>query len=127
MINQDILNPLTVIFGFGRRYVHSYATLHTGMDNVLQRACPGIHVATSAAWLTVASILMVFDLCPAPGEPAPLGEFNELLLRYVHLYALFFPSMLTIIYSVPRPYQCSITHRSAAAVELVKLSYLQED
>nr|CAC85300.1 cytochrome P450 [Agaricus bisporus] len=46
-INDDLLNPIDVVFGFGRR------------------VCPGSHLAMSMLEITAASILCLFDILPA--------------------------------------------------------------
>ncbi|KAF7771771.1 hypothetical protein Agabi119p4_6082 [Agaricus bisporus var. burnettii] len=47
MANDDLLNPIDVVFGFGRR------------------VCPGSHLAMSMLEITAASILCLFDILPA--------------------------------------------------------------
>ncbi|EKM78860.1 hypothetical protein AGABI1DRAFT_129140 [Agaricus bisporus var. burnettii JB137-S8] len=47
MANDDLLNPIDVVFGFGRR------------------VCPGSHLAISMLEITAASILCLFDILPA--------------------------------------------------------------
>ncbi|XP_006459503.1 hypothetical protein AGABI2DRAFT_116470 [Agaricus bisporus var. bisporus H97] len=47
IVNEDLLNPIDVVFGFGRR------------------VCPGSHLAMSILEITAASILCLFDILPA--------------------------------------------------------------
>ena len=62
-LDPDVLDPAVAAFGFGRRM------------------CPGRHLAYESLWLSMASVLAVFDISKAVddfGKPVtPSGEFTE--------------------------------------------------
>ncbi|KAI0659817.1 cytochrome P450 [Cubamyces menziesii] len=56
-IDEDVLDPGSVVFGFGRRF------------------CPGKHFADDTIFINIASVLHAFDIMPAldgQGEPIPV-------------------------------------------------------
>ncbi|RPD58754.1 cytochrome P450 [Lentinus tigrinus ALCF2SS1-7] len=56
-INEDVRDPATIIFGFGRR------------------VCPGQHMATASLFITCASVLHAFTITPPldeRGKPVPM-------------------------------------------------------
>ncbi|KAI0092433.1 CyP450 monooxygenase [Irpex rosettiformis] len=67
-LNSDVRDPNTVAFGFGRRI------------------CPGRHLAKDNAFLTMASVLHVFDIIPAVDEHGkqldPTVQMTTGLLSY---------------------------------------------
>ncbi|KDR67210.1 hypothetical protein GALMADRAFT_258606 [Galerina marginata CBS 339.88] len=71
-----------------------------------RRICPGRHIASSTVWLTIASVLASFKIEKAKdqfGNDIPIDEsYNE-----------------DGLVSHKIPYKCSITPRSAAAIELI--------
>ncbi|KAJ7142219.1 cytochrome P450 [Mycena epipterygia] len=85
--NPDVRDPQAV-FGFGRRI------------------CPGRHMAMESVWITIVSILSVFDITKAVGED---GQIIEPSYQYS-------PDLI----SAPLPFKCSITPRSADAVALIE-------
>ncbi|KAG9098915.1 hypothetical protein FRC07_010575, partial [Ceratobasidium sp. 392] len=85
-------NPENVVFGFGRR------------------RCPGIHIAHSSVWLSIALTLAAYDITPYVG---PDGKPQLPSLSY---------SQTTI--SQPDPFRCTIGPRSAKAKKLVQDSTL---
>ncbi|KAJ7142248.1 cytochrome P450 [Mycena epipterygia] len=85
--NPDVRDP-EVVFGFGRRM------------------CPGRHMAMESVWITIASILSVFDITKAIGDD---GQIIEPSYEYS-------PDLL----SAPLPFKCSITPRSPEAMALVE-------
>ncbi|KAJ7142216.1 cytochrome P450 [Mycena epipterygia] len=85
--NPDVRDPQAA-FGFGRR------------------VCPGRHMAMDSVWITIASILSVFDITKAIGDD---GQIIEPSYEYS-----------SEIISAPLPFKCSITPRSADAVALIE-------
>ncbi|KAJ7644909.1 cytochrome P450 [Roridomyces roridus] len=85
-------NPLVkdpqAAFGFGRRI------------------CPGKHLASSTLWITIASVLAVFDLTKKVGED---GKVIEPSYEYDHG-----------IVSAPVPFACDIRPRSDTTARLVQ-------
>jgi cytochrome P450 len=75
-INPDVRDPDTVAFGFGRRYVDGFI-LERSVLNSNSSICPGRHFAKDNAFLTIASVLHVFDILPSlneygvPHDPTP--------------------------------------------------------
>lgn len=64
-------NPEDVVFGFGRRRVHPYMLvcflLITASTAKCSR-CPGIAVAQSSVWLSVALTLAAYNVTPTLGD-----------------------------------------------------------
>ncbi|KAF8990312.1 cytochrome P450 [Cyathus striatus] len=83
-LNDDISE---LPFGFGRRI------------------CPGRHMASATVWLTIATILSVFNIRKAKDDYG-----NEIPVLGVYTDATV---------SHPEPFKCSITPRSEAAIELI--------
>ncbi|KAF9465137.1 cytochrome P450 [Collybia nuda] len=83
------LDPSTAVFGFGRRI------------------CPGVHMVMDVLWLTVASVLSVFEIekaiDPETKQEIPVGKFQE---RGVIVH--------------PIRFECTIKPRSAAAIKLIQ-------
>ncbi|KAJ7805524.1 cytochrome P450 [Mycena olivaceomarginata] len=86
-LNPSVRSP-QASFGFGRRI------------------CPGRHMAISSMWITIASMLAVFDITKAVDEH---GQVIEPSYEY-----------LSGVVATPRPFQCSIRPRSQDAVALIK-------
>ncbi|KAJ7251374.1 cytochrome P450 [Mycena rebaudengoi] len=93
-LNPAVRDP-NLVFGFGRR------------------VCPGQHMAQSTLWITVASLLAVFNITKAIGKD---GKILEPSYEY-H----------SAIVSMPFPFKCSIKPRSKAAADLIRstLNYSQ--
>ena len=82
-------DPKSIVFGFGRRSEsqrHLSLGGHRHCDN---RICPGLHLADSTIWLTIACVLASFDILP-PVDPktgdvmVPEGKFVSGFTVYVH-------------------------------------------
>ncbi|KAJ7251340.1 cytochrome P450 [Mycena rebaudengoi] len=86
-LNPAVRDP-SLVFGFGRR------------------VCPGRYMAQSTLWITVASLLAVFDITKAVGEDGKILEPS-----YEYHSALV---------SMPFPFKCSIKPRSKAAANLIQ-------
>ncbi|KAJ7610063.1 cytochrome P450 [Roridomyces roridus] len=82
------IKALDAAFGFGRRL------------------CPGRHMALSSIWITIASVLAVFDIAKGRDE-----EGNE--IEPVHDY-------ISGVICGPTPFKCSIKPRSRDAVALIE-------
>ncbi|KAJ7252511.1 cytochrome P450 [Mycena rebaudengoi] len=91
-LNPAVRDP-EIIFGFGRR------------------VCPGRHMAQATLWITIASLLAVFDINKAIGEDGkvlePTYEYHSALV------------------TMPFPFKCSIKPRSKEAVTLITATSLQ--
>ncbi|KAF8905213.1 cytochrome P450 [Gymnopilus junonius] len=87
-LDQAVFDPERACWGFGRRI------------------CPGRHMAFSAIWINVASMLAVFDIKKAVDEAGNVIEPS-------HEY-------LSGLVCLPKPYKCSITPRSKEAEELIR-------
>ncbi|KAG7447374.1 cytochrome P450 [Guyanagaster necrorhizus] len=87
VMNPDIPHPEEA-FGFGRRI------------------CPGQEMAEASMWMSIASILAVFDITKAVDDKGnaiePSGEFTSGLLSH------------------PVPFQCEIKPRSKYAISLIQ-------
>ncbi|KAJ7618778.1 cytochrome P450 [Roridomyces roridus] len=85
--NPSVPDPQAA-FGFGRR------------------VCPGKHLASSTLWITIASVLAVFEITKKVGED---GAVIEPLYEWEHR-----------IVSAPVPFECDIRPRSESAARLVR-------
>ncbi|KAF8997615.1 cytochrome P450 [Cyathus striatus] len=83
-LNNDISD---LPFGFGRRI------------------CPGRHMASATVWLTIATVLSVFNIRKAKDDSG-----NEISVSGLYTDATI---------SHPEPFKCSITPRSEVAIELI--------
>ncbi|KAI1785431.1 cytochrome P450-like protein, partial [Ganoderma leucocontextum] len=88
VLNPDILDPQDVAFGFGRR------------------ACPGRHMAYDTMWITIATVLMCTEICPAKDGAGREIEVKE-------DYASSFVTE-------PRPFPCHVRFRSEAHAALLE-------
>ncbi|KAJ7251434.1 cytochrome P450 [Mycena rebaudengoi] len=86
-LNPAVRDP-SLVFGFGRR------------------VCQGRHMAQSTLWITVASLLAVFNITKAIGED---GQILEPSYKYHSAVVL-----------MPFPFKCSIKPRSNAAADLIR-------
>lgn len=87
-LNPDIRDPTTLSFGFGRRI------------------CPGRHLAMDNAFLTMASVLHVFDVNPG---------INERGVQYSKT-----PDTTGTLITYPDPLSCSLTPRSEQSQKLIR-------
>ncbi|KAI0092441.1 cytochrome P450 [Irpex rosettiformis] len=88
ILNREIRDPSTLVFGFGRRI------------------CPGRHFSQDNAFLTIATVLHVFDIVPSLDENG-----NKLDPT---------PQMTTGILSFPDRFNYMLLPRSEAAERLVR-------
>ncbi|GLB38676.1 putative cytochrome P450 family protein [Lyophyllum shimeji] len=93
-LNPAVEDPANVAFGFGRR------------------VCAGRHMASSAVWITIASIVVAFDITKASDEN---GQAVEPSLEYS-------PGMI----NAPIPFKCSIKPRSRQAAALIRSTLTME-
>jgi len=87
-LDPDAKDPASIAFGFGRRI------------------CPGRHMAFSAVWITMASIIATFDISKAVDND---GRIIEPSYEYV-----------SSLISSPLPFKCSIRPRSPQAESLIR-------
>ncbi|KAG5651515.1 hypothetical protein H0H81_008380, partial [Sphagnurus paluster] len=93
-LDPDIKDPVTVAFGFGRRI------------------CPGRHMAFSAIWMAVASMIAVFDISKAVDD-------NGKIIEPSHEY-------ISALVCLPVPFKCSIRPRSHQAESLIRATVNME-
>lgn len=93
-LDPDIKDPVTVAFGFGRRI------------------CPGRHMAFSAIWMAVASMIAVFDISKAVDDN---GKITEPSHEYI-----------SALVCLPIPFKCSIRPRSHQAESLIRATVNME-
>ncbi|KAJ7151718.1 cytochrome P450 [Mycena filopes] len=93
--DPDVFNP--------NRFLASDAPVDpfTYVFGLGRRACPGVYLAENSIFAMVSGILASFDISPVPGKPL-LAEFTP---KHV---------------SAPERFECSITPRSSARVELIE-------
>ncbi|KAE9390448.1 cytochrome P450 [Gymnopus androsaceus JB14] len=89
-LNLGVMEP-TSGFGFGRR------------------ACPGRHMALSTIWITIASVLAVYDISNALDENGeiiiPTGDYDT-----------------TTVQNRPYPFECSFKLRSPERLDVMRTS-----
>ena len=93
-VNNDLpYDPSKFVFGFGRRFV--FSSLHNfdkkSHNCSWSRSCPGRYFADDLVWLSIASVLAVFDVLPSvdpeSGEPIlPKMEFESAAIRSVEMF-----------------------------------------
>jgi len=91
------------------------------------RRCAGIHVAMSAVWLTIASILATFKIDKCKDEFGniiePIVDFKSAnIVAYVCLLRLYIASSACSFVSrirLPSPFRCTIRPRSSESEELI--------
>lgn len=80
----DVRNPEDIAFGFGRRHVHVVVKVEPSLISPT-RICPGRHFANAWLWLTIATLLAVFEVSPEldeNGDPIlPDLEYECSLIR----------------------------------------------
>ncbi|CAE6398389.1 unnamed protein product [Rhizoctonia solani] len=86
--------PNSPAFGFGRR------------------SCPGVHLAESAIFITMTTLLALFDIRPAKDE-----QGNEIIPE-VNMKS-------NALVSYPADFKCSITPRSEKAIKLLEHSTME--
>ncbi|KAG7440087.1 cytochrome P450 [Guyanagaster necrorhizus] len=86
-LDLTVKDPTIVAFGYGRRI------------------CPGRHLAYASVWITVASILAVFDITKAVDENGMIIEPSD--------------KVYTGLVCLPEPFKCSIKPRSKEAEDYI--------
>ncbi|RDB17752.1 hypothetical protein Hypma_001133 [Hypsizygus marmoreus] len=81
------LDPTAFAFGYGRRI------------------CPGRHLADVSLWITISSILTVFDITPSIDENGHTIEVT--------------PQFVSGVIRSPKPFKCTIKPRSERARQLI--------
>ncbi|QRV84776.1 cytochrome P450 family protein [Ceratobasidium sp. AG-Ba] len=103
-------NPEKIAFGFGRRI------------------CPGINVAHSSLWISIALMLAAFNIVPIVDddgkEVLPSLEYSNETVRQVcygmcNAYA-FLTHLSVYWFSYPPPFKCNITPRSDRIRQMVE-------
>ena len=74
---ESLPNPLTVIFGFGSRYVVLTAPLQVVLITVWDRGCPGRYLADRTGFHIATKTVAAFDIAPVPGKDRPNPELVE--------------------------------------------------
>jgi len=87
-LDKEVRDPDHACFGFGRRI------------------CPGRHLAFLSIWMTVASLLYVFDIEKSIDENGNVIEPD--------------PEYVSGIACMPQPYKCTIKPRSPEAEALIR-------
>lgn len=89
MLNPAVKDPMHAAFGFGRRYCQASLYVVT-TAKAIYRVCPGRHMAFSAIWISIASILSVFNITKAQDENGniiePSHEYTSSLVWSVLLH-----------------------------------------
>ena len=90
-LRDDILDPVSIVFGFGRRYVPSPLDVVFSMNSQgrIHSKCPGRHFADAMLYIIVASLLHVFDVRPPLDED---GSPIKIELQQSHGFLSYAPS-----------------------------------
>jgi hypothetical protein len=106
--NPDVPNPVSMTFGYGKRWVPAltntllpYQLVYCMKFDASFSMCPGRQMALRTLWNTMAAVLSLYDIGHAfneYGEPIlPPGEFTASPLRYDIRIHLSFPPSLHVI------------------------------
>ncbi|KAG5650875.1 hypothetical protein H0H81_010675 [Sphagnurus paluster] len=108
-LNEDIKDPASAAFGFGRRI------------------CPGRYMGFSAVWITIASLVAAFDIGKAVDADGnviePSYEYTTTgLIQWVEFLYPLSMSLIEVrpVSSAPLPFECSIKPRSPQAEILIR-------
>lgn len=103
-------DPYHVVFGFGRRI------------------CPGKELADASLFITLTSVLSVFNINKARNSEGEVieavVEYTSGIVSYVHAY--FAKSRIIYLSSLishPKEFECSLTPRSDRAAQLVRATH----
>ena len=113
-LDTSVQDPILAAFGFGRRI------------------CPGRFMALDTMWITIASILAVFDIVKAKDEEGkeitPSGEYLEDFLWYARILTTYPISLTQCEFlahlSYPKPFPCVFRARSPAHQALIEATVL---
>lgn len=95
-IDESVLSPGNMAFGFGRRWsLAFYSSRQFTKARYHLRMCPGRHIALSTVKLTMASVLLTFNISKKVDENGklvePRQEYTVEMVSYVllriHIYA----------------------------------------
>lgn len=78
-----------------------------------RRVCPGVHVAERSLFISVARILWAFNISKAK---SPSGNFIEPEIGMVRGFL-----------SVPKPFECEITARSAQHAKIIRNTFREAE
>lgn len=82
-------------------------------------------MAFSSVWITIASLIAVFDIKKAVDEHGnvvePTYEYESALIWY-SLLSVIVDYLIEFFSSSPKPYKCSITPRSKEVENLIRLA-----
>ena len=67
-IDPSVRDPLTIAFGFGRRYVPTCYFNFEGLNQFLFRVCVGRYLAQGSLFMTITSVLHTFNIYPVLNE-----------------------------------------------------------
>ena len=88
-IDPSVRDPLTIAFGFGRRYVISELSEIASGSNTLCRICPGRYLAQGSLFMTIASTLHTFNVHPILDEKGETIDPFSSVVSGVVSYVLF--------------------------------------
>lgn len=128
-ISEKILN-LTLKFsvtGEGTKLLDLFL-LPTTAYFISSRVCPGKFIAESSLWMAVMSILAVFniehEIGPNGDRIPPKAEYCSGVLRFVFAELLSLLLIITIYFSEPLPFKCTIKPRSSTHDALIREAQL---
>ena len=74
------LDPREYAFGGGRRYANYFPYNMEEVNVLTHRKCPGLDLADTILFFTLAMVLAVYDIAPLPESP-PTGEYTDKFSR----------------------------------------------
>lgn len=66
-LNSDLLDPMDVAFGYGRRFVACFTRDYSHSKLKRCRICPGLHLSNAGLTMMTASMLAFIDIKQAIG------------------------------------------------------------
>ena len=78
-----------------------------------RRVCPGVHVAERSLYINIVRTLWGFDIAKAAGSDGKLIEPETAMVRG--------------FLSVPKPFQCQISTRSARHAEVIREDFVKAE
>jgi hypothetical protein len=107
-VKEPMFDPLTLVFGFGRRYDCSrFSPLSQELMHTECRICPGRYLADSVTYSFMLSLLWAYDILPHPDDPA--GTHDRLR-----------PKFEDATISAPCPFKCVFKPRSKSKAVYVQ-------
>ena len=104
---ESMFDPMTLVFGFGRRYARLHSSSPQKHAYAAYRLCPGKYLADNMTSSFMLSLLWAYDILPHPDDPA--GTHDR-----------FHPKFEDAAISPPSPFKCVFKPRDKNKAAYVK-------